>query len=42
MDGNSDGNVMFDKTNPKFSFYVNLAIQQIIKRDAYEYEWRRE
>ena len=40
MDMNANGNVHFDKNAPKFLFYVNLQIKEIIKKDTYEYEWR--
>jgi hypothetical protein len=37
---NSEGNVFFSLSDPRFLFYVNLAIKEIIKKDTHEYEWR--
>jgi hypothetical protein len=37
MDVNANGNVNIDTQNPKYVFYVNLPIREIIKKDAYEY-----
>jgi hypothetical protein len=37
MNANANGNVQIDTQNPKYVFYFNLPIHEIIKKDTYEY-----
>lgn len=32
--------MFFSLSDPRFLFYVNLAIKEIIKKDTHEYEWK--